>query len=741
MAEGKPMTSNKLTTPAMLRSSEASSLTAKEVLGILRRHVLLIIILTILGLFAGGGIWKLLQKYSPKYTATTYIQVLSPVPTDPMTIGTAQLQKDILYNHRQSIANLIKQQSTLQDLVALDDVKRTDWFRRRDNNVRKAVKYLNQHFNAYAHRDSEFVEISMTCRDAKEAADIVNKMLDLFLKSRGSAERGEVGQRLKELEEQKTDVERELRAAETSLNDVRQASGISDLEMPVGRNFQHTITLTLNSLELQKTELDLVIKQLGADIQNLERLAEDPMNDQIEFAIEQDPVMIVLAQQLVFQEAELRGLLTRFGENHREVLQIRQSIEEIQKKRELRKNEIAEQTSKANLKNARDSLIVLQQRFEELENLRLAAEAKKRDLDEARIQYGQRLKIRDERVEMLDKIKEQIEKWKMIAKDPETPKVQSVGDAPRPLEMVFSRQWWLWLPSGWMLGLLCGIGLAFLIELANDLVKTPSDIAKYVRIPLLAVIPDSSEDNQVRGLDLCHIVRKAPYSIISESYRRCRTNLKLSGSTESTKTLLVTSGMAEDGKTSTAVNLATTFVAAGKKVLLIDGNFRQPNLHILFPKIRSAGSGAVGFDFGLSSVLMNQCTSKEAVRSSEIEGLDLIDCGPIPANPAELLSSERMEELLREQRKKYDNIIIDSPPVLLVSDATILAGFVDATIVIFNASATSRGAAQRTVRELRDVDANIVGCVLFAARAIKGGYFHEQFKSYRKYQKAQLARR
>ena len=740
MVEERPIASNKLAIPATLRTSVAASLTAKEVFGILRRHILLIIIFMILGLVAGGGIWKLLQKYSPKYTATTYIQVLSPVPTDPMTIGTAQLQKDILYNHRQSIANLIKQQSTLQDLVADDDVKKTDWFDRRERSIRKAVRYLNKRFGAYAHRDSEFVEISMTCRDAGEAADIVNVMLDLFIKKQGATETGEVSQRLIELDKQKIGVERELRAAETSLDDVRKASEISDLEMPIGRNFQHTITLTLNNLELQKTELELAIKQLTADIDNLHRLATDPINEQIEFAIERDPVMLTLAQQLAFQEAELSGMLTRFGENHRDVRHMRESIAETRKVRELRKTEIAEQTSRANLANARDGLVVLQQRFEELENLRLEAEVKKRKLDEARIQYDQRLKIRDERIEMLDKIKEQIEKWKMIANDPETPKVQAVGLAPRPLEMVFSRQWWLWMPSGWMLGLLFGIGLAFLIELANDLVRTPSDIARYLRIPLLAIIPDSSEDNQVRGIELCHAVRKAPYSIISEAYRRCRTNLKLSGTADSIKTLLVTSSMAGDGKTSTAVNLVTTFVAAGKKVLLIDGNFRQPNLHTVFPKMQSNNLGTGGYDFGLSSVLMNQCASNEAIRSSEIEGLDIIDSGPIPANPAELLSSLRMKELLQEQRKKYDHIIIDGPPVLLVSDATVLAGLVDATLVVFNAGATSRGAAQRTVRQLTDVDANIVGCVLFAAKAIKGGYFREQFNSFRKYQTAQLAR-
>jgi capsular exopolysaccharide synthesis family protein len=700
---------------------------------------LLIIFLTVLGLGAGGGAWKLLQMRYPRYTGKTFIQVLPPTETDPMTIGTVQLQKDNLYNYRQTIANLIKQQSTLEDLLDRDKVKETRWFKRWDGDRRRAINYLNKHFGAYAHRDSEFVEISMTCSAAKEAADIVNEMLSLFLATRGDTEQQDISKKLKGFEDQRLRVQSELDAANKGLDDIRSAYNLTDIEQPVGRYFQHTITIRLNDLELQKNELDLAIKQLQADIGNLQELATGPITEQIEFQIERDPVMLNLAQQLAFLEAQLSGRLTKFGENHRDVRQARELIEETKKRRELRKSEIAEQTRRANLENARDGLIVLQKRFEQLESLRQEAEAKKKELDIARIQYEKVVKIRDERLTMLDSIKEQIEKLKIIHDDPETPKVMAVGLAPIPLEMVFSRQWWLWFPSGTILGLLLGLGLAFLVELANDLVRTPSDVARFLRIPLLGVIPDASEDSQVRRVELCHAVRQAPYSVTSESYRRCRTNLKLSGPPESFKTLLISSGTARDGKTSMAVNLATTFVATDKKVLLIDANFRQPNLHSLFPKVEAKDS-AEHFDFGLSSVLMHQCTPAEAVRPSGIEGLDIIECGPLPANPAELLGSMRMEELLARQRKEYDYIIIDGPPVLLVSDAKVLAGLVDATLLVFNAAATSRGAAQRTIRELKDVNARIVGCVLFAARVIKGGYFQEQFKSYRKYQKkARLA--
>jgi capsular exopolysaccharide synthesis family protein len=448
--------------------------------------------------------------------------------------------------------------------------------------------------------------------------------------------------------------------------------------------------------------------------------------------------MILLAEQRDMLEAGLDGMLTKFGENHRVVRQTQEMINGVKEKRELRKTEFAEQTRRANVQNGQDRLIVLQERFTELEKLRQEAEAKQRDLDLARVQYEQRATIRDERNVMLDTIKAQIEKLKIVHDDPETPKVRAVGYAPVPLEMVTSRQWWVWFPSGTILGFLLSIGLAFFMELANDLVRAPRDIGRYLHIPLLGVIPDAAEDDQVRGINLCHAVREAPYSIISESYRRCRTNLKLSGSGESLKTLLVASGMSGDGATCVAANLAAAFVAEDKKVLLIDANFRHSSLRALFP--RAGGEqGAEQFDFGLSSVLMNQCGLKEAIRSSGIGGLDVIGSGPLPGNPAELLDNARMQELIKEQRKAYDYVIIDGPPVLLVSDSKSLAKLVDGVLLVFNAAATRRGAAQRTINEIKEVGGTIVGCVLFGVRAMKGGYFQEQFKSYQRYQKVQLA--
>jgi capsular exopolysaccharide synthesis family protein len=374
-------------------------------------------------------------------------------------------------------------------------------------------------------------------------------------------------------------------------------------------------------------------------------------------------------------------------------------------------------------------------RYEELQNMRAADLARQADYENAKVQYQRRVTIRDERRDSLNSLREQIEKMKILHDDPETPKVQSVGLAPVPLDISFPK-WQLFFPTGFLLGFMLGVGFAFLVELLNDTVRTPADIGRYLHVPLLGVIPDSSEDYHVKGVNMFKVTTLAPYTVISEAYRKFRANIQLSESSHDSKTLLVSCGMAGDGKTSVASNLAMTLVASGNKVLIIVANFWKPSLHDIYSQDSDDNSG-----LGLSSYLQGQCGSDEIVIKSNVEGLDLISSGTSPSNPAELLSSDKMKRLADELRSGYDYIIIDGPPVLLVSDVKVLARNVDGSIVVFNASSTKRGAALRTLRELREVNAKVVGCVLFGTKALKGGYFNEQYKSYEKYHKAQLVQK
>jgi capsular exopolysaccharide synthesis family protein len=699
---------------------------------------LLIVLLTVSGFLLGGVAWYLLRRYLPKYTATTLIKVLSPAEKDPMTIGAAVMQKDIMYGYRSSMAALITQQTSLQELLNRGKIRDTRWFQSFGNIeyekakcIRRAFDDLEKRFRAYAERDREFIVLSMTCGNEKEAALIVNEMVDMFLASQGKTSTQEVSNKLAELKEQRDRVDRDLKLAENALAELVKAKGIIDIGTPETGIIRHTITLKLNELEIQKNRLQLQLEQLRAQIGTLENQVKGPITDQIMNLIERDSTVTTLRQRRAVIEAQLAGRLSRFGENHRVVRETRELINETDLRLQDRIAQIAEQTRRANLMNARDTFVVFSASMAEVEKLRLAAEAQQKDLDAARADYEKRLAVRDERQEMLDLIKENIEKHNMLLASPETTKVQFVGYAPAPLD-VSSPRWEFYFPGGTVLGMLFAVGLAFLIELLNDLVRTPRDVGRYLHIPLLGVIPDSDEDDQLDDADLYDVIRQAPYSIVSESYRRLRTNIRLSDSADAVKVLLVTSGMAGDGTSSVAVNLAQTFIAENKKVLLIDANFRRPNLQNVFP-------GPAAQRVGLSSVLMALSSYDTAIRSNVVEGLDIISSGPLPSNPVELLDSPRMAQLIETQRANYDYVIIDSPPVLLVSDPKVLTRHADATLMVFNAGATKRGMAQRAILEMREVKAHIIGCVLFAVRPLTGGYFRQQFRSYQQYQEAPVA--
>jgi len=728
--------------PSAIGAQAPGALTPREVLLILRRHVFLIVFMTILGIALGGTGWWLLQKYAPKYTATTLIEVLAPVEKDPELFTTPNIDMASRYGHRLSLGNLLEQQSTYSQLVSRAKIQSTEWFAHFGDvkaiAMQKAVEYLKRNFSVTPMKDADYIVVSMRCGKAKEAALIVNEMVDMFISSVSSDTKKEITEKLSRRQEALIRAQRDLDLANLALQEVRERYGILDLEET---NFRHIIDERLNALEFQENDLRLSTGQISGTIATYKRQAKGTLADQVqvELLIQNDPIMVSLDQQRLAQEAQLAGLLSRLGENHRAILQMYELIDDTKQKWQARKTEIGEITRQANLANAEDTLIVLNQRLDELNKLMLETTAKKKDLDQARVQYEERLGDRDEARKAIDRIKEQIEKLTIQHDDPETPKVLSVGPAPAPLKMSSPRLIF-YLPGGTMLGLMAGVGLAFLIELMNDLVRTPRDVAKYLHIRLLGVIPDASEDRLAKGVELCHVVRQAPYSLISESYRRFRANLKLSEAASSAKVLLVSSAMPEDGKTSVAVNLATTFVAEDKKVLLIDAHLRRPGLNRVFPKVADQGDDEGGGSrHGLSNLLQGQCGTEEAVNSSGIEDFDIIHTGSMSSNPAELLGGARMAEMIGRQRDNYDYVILDGPPMLLVSDSKMLARLADGTILVFNAGATRRGAALRTIRELKEVDAKLLGCVLFAVRAMKGGYFKEQYKVYRRYQKLQLA--
>lgn len=207
----------------------------------------------------------------------------------------------------------------------------------------------------------------------------------------------------------------------------------------------------------------------------------------------------------------------------------------------------------------------------------------------------------------------------------------------------------------------------------------------------------------------------SPRSPITEQYRTLRTNIEFSSVDQEYKTILVTSSSPAEGKSTTVANLAVTFAQQGKRVLLVDTDLRKPTVHYTF-NLKNVR--------GLTNVLTKQTTLTDAVQATEVEHLSILTCGPIPPNPAELLGSESMSQFIELAKTQFDVVLFDTPPILAVADAQILANKVDGSILVISSGGTEQDAARKSKDLLMSAKGKVLGAVLNRKKAKDSQYYY-----------------
>jgi capsular exopolysaccharide synthesis family protein len=281
-----------------------------------------------------------------------------------------------------------------------------------------------------------------------------------------------------------------------------------------------------------------------------------------------------------------------------------------------------------------------------------------------------------------------------------------------------------------VLGLVAGIAIAFGLESMDTTVRTPEQVESVVPIPMLAIIPLKTALQKQRAGRASALLKtnspdKAPaasmvtylepQSEIAEAYRALRTSILLSSAGGAPHTIVCTSPIPLDGKTMTSVNVAIVLAQQGKKVLLVDADLRRPSMHLSFGLWQQPG---------LSNVLSGSADARAAIVPAGQRNLLVMPAGDRPPQPSELLSSSLMEELLARWREEYDHVIIDSPPVLSVTDAVLLAVRADAVLLVVRSGQTTRGAIRRACDLLLGVKCNLLGVVLNAADLASFGDYY-----------------
>ncbi len=585
--------------------------------------------------------------------------------------------------------------------------------------------------------NTQFIIIEGISTDRRVASLIANGVARAFITYHHRRRAEMSNDAFTYLKQQKEKEERALRAAEERLQRYRESTDLSSLDTT---SPDHPVLRRLAMLNesLTKTELDRVDAESEYRVVRMAagKTVIDPQDEQL-FSLQyvrSDPTVTGLRNELIEAEAQRASLRDTYGPQHPRMQAVAGKIRVLREQLRAALGEIVESLRKR-VEVLEEKEAELKKRYNE-QNTRALALAKESFMfQHLRNEVERHRKLYEILVERMSEVKITSDYQWTNAELVEKASVPKAATGPPKV-----RRGLLAL----MFGLILGVGAALLVERLDDTIRTPEDIEEVLGIPVLGFVPAIGEGDTVsdgtvyRALVSC----REPESSAVEAYRNIRTVLFFSAPSDEREILLITSPGPGDGKTTMAVNLAVVMAQSGRKVLLVDADFRRPMI---------ARSFGLSSRKGLSSVLVGECSVQEAVQktsqdSALLENLDILAAGPKPARPAELLESDAMRRFLDEVRKGYDRVILDTPPVLFVADTSILSAIGDGIVLVVRAGKSRMGQVLRARKHLESVGGRVIGGILNKVELKKFGvyysdyFYHGYSRYYRDYNRAYYAK-
>lgn len=586
--------------------------------------------------------------------------------------------------------------------------------------LRPLVYVLKSKLNVEALPESQIIRVSFEHTNPELAAAVVNATTKVFIDRSFERKTSRFADTSGWLDRSTRELKAKVQQAQAALADYTQAHGIYSTE---GKENLTADKLTKLHTDATKSEMDRMLK---------ESLYEEVKQGRVMQLPEafSDPKIGVLRTELGKLQVEAAELSVKYGPENPRVAEVEQKIKTYRQQIEENQKTLEEKLRADFERAARDERAIKQA----LER----AKAEAVEQNQSASQYGA-LKADVETMTAL--YTEFLQKTKQadlqLVEQHNNLRVIEPADVPAsPIGPMRLRT----ILIGLMVSLVVGMGLAFFLEYLDNTVKSVEDIVRVAQLPTLAVIP-AINTVTVRALNsknkkngkpgggaqslslaasshstpgkLSRIVALDQLSSVVEAYRMLRTSVLLSAAGNPPKTILFTSGQPGEGKTTTAINTAISLAQLGSSVLLIDADLRRPTVHRVFKMNQPAG---------LSTYLSRQVEVDSLIQKLWTPHLSVLPCGPIPPNPAELISSERMKELLRSLSTKFDHILIDSPPLINVTDPVILSTMVDGVILVIQAGRSTRDVLRRARQELGSVGAKIFGVVLNNLDIKREGY-------------------
>lgn len=647
----------------------------------------LILTITLLGVSIAA---ILTLQITPLYRATTTIEIQKP---ESQILEASLGSPAISFDTEDMVTQFALLQSrSLSERVAeslnlADDPKYANPALSRDRRLGQATSTVARNIRVDSEARSRVLRVQFISPYPRETARIANALVETFIQTNLERKYNTTAYAREFIQERLATTKLALEASEREL--VQYASNQDILDLGVdgaGSSLDENSIVSLNS-ELANAE--------SARIQSEQRYKE-ASSSSTSSEILNNPSIRTMRNRLAELESDYRRNLTVFKPDYPDMVDLRLRIDSVQSDIEIEKrNILASLETDYRAALAREGS--LRQRVEELKSDLLSLRDRRieytilaREVDTNRTQYEALLQRMKE-----VSISSGIGSSQVSVIDPAlVPGLPFQPNLPQAILQAI------------ILSLAAGIGLAFLLSYIDDTIKSPDDMKSKLGLPTIGVVPTVNGSKDIITSEL-----QNPKSAVSEAFFSARTALEFTTETGTPRSILITSTRPGEGKTSSTVALAMAFAKVGKTVLIIDADMRKPSF-----------VADVGSSVGLSGMLTRDANLHDEVIPAATQGLHLLPAGIVPPNPAELLSSPRLKDLIALAEDTYDVIIVDSPPVLSFTDAPLLGSICEATLLAVQAGSVRTPAVQRTVGRLLESRSNIVGGILTRFDAKKSGY-------------------
>jgi len=687
---------------------------------VLRRHLLWIILSVFVGAALGGVSFFLLKKVYPLYTGQVVFEIQSGV-REAAEVGAGDpLRDDDVYRMAKTELVLLVDRSVLGAAANDPRLQKSEWFM---NNfvaedgsllVAEAVDKLEDSLDVDVVRGTELFEAGWSAHVREDVPKILDAVADAYLSRVEMSENEVYNTNLESFNNQLMETTDEIDSLD---DDIKRYIADHDIQSMVDSRY-HTAAYALRAItqqiEAARSGQSIAYTnylQIAAKIEGtLEYSPEDILEAEMDYAV----VNHVRTEEAM--KVELRVLRDQYNGDHMMIRKAENRLAASAAERKAKIEEVIKRNLHAKLKMFAAEMEKLQQAIDTLEEETDKESEVLRTLASEQSVFQSKLTKREYLEESRAADSDLIKEIKMMKFRADASRVRLYQRAITPRELSFPRPE-IMVPLGVLVVLALTVGVIFIREITDQRVKTASDLSILPGARVLGVIPDLDDDPTKCGAAEMAI-RKFPNSVLAESYRQACTPILKGIDHVGHQTVVFLGGLPGAGTTTTMCNVAAGFAGAGRKVLVVDGNFRRPRL-----------AGIMGIEAdgpGLGDLLAGSATLDETIAETEF-GVSVLPAGTPATRIIERLNTLKLDSLVAEMRGRFDLVLFDAPPAVVAGDALVLANKLDAAVLIVRANREHRGLVARLMNQLSDTKCELLGLLLNRPRGTAGGYFKKNF--------------